>query len=195
MKKKKSDLKLTHYVYYDKKSGKILSVGNEKDDRYETGIRVEFKEVEGFLTNTWSFGDYLVGYKRDEEGNSSLGIVPATDQGYAFKSTVFEWITETDTDVECLVTWHAPNKSWRFSINKSLTNDHESILAPKLVFFVTLENDFDFLVRTIFIDLQDLVSSEYLDIPFDTNIENKIDKISISSKLVFKTYGLRIIHE
>lgn len=195
MKKKKSDLKLTHYVYYEKKSGKILSVGNEKDDRYEHGIKVEFKDVEGFLTNTWNFSDYLVGYKRDGDGNSQLGIVPATDQGYAFKNTVFEWITESDKDVECLVTWHKPTNAWQFSINKNITNDYESILAPKLVFFVTLENDFDFLVRTIFINLQDLVSSDFLSVPFVTNIENKIDKISISSKLVFKTYGLRIINE
>lgn len=195
MKKKKTNLKLTHYVYYDKKSGKILSVGNEENKQYEHGIQVEFKEIEGFLTGVWDFKDYLVGYKRDTEGNSQLGIVPATDQGYAFKNTVFEWISETDKEVECLVTWHKPSSSWKFSINKSLTHDYESILAPKLVFFITLEHDFDFLVRTIFIDLQDLISSEELSIPFTTNVENKIDKISISSKLVFKTYGLRIIHE
>jgi hypothetical protein len=32
-------------------------------------------------------------------------------------------------------------------------------------------------------------------VPFTTNFEQHSDKVSISSKLVFKTYGLRIIHE
>ena len=71
----------------------------------------------------------------------------------------------------------------------------DKVLTPKLVFFVTLETDFDFLIRTIFIDTQDLLSSKYLAIPFISTLETKIDKISISSKLVFQTYKLRIVHE
>jgi hypothetical protein len=63
------------------------------------------------------------------------------------------------------------------------------------IFFVTLENDFDFLVRTIFLQAVDLLSSEKLIVPFDSSLEHKINKISISSKLVFKTYGLKIIHD
>ncbi len=190
---KKSNL--THYVYYDKKSGQILSVGNEKDDRYEHGLRVAFEDVERFLTGEWHFRDYLIGYKRDADGTSTLAVVPNTDQGYAFKNNVFEWITETDKDCECLIIWNGPNKTWDFSINKKVTNTHNTVLAPKLVFFVTLENDFDFLVRTIFINLQDLISTDTLSIPFESTIETKIDKISISSKLVFKTYGLKVINE
>jgi hypothetical protein len=61
-----------------------------------------------------------------------------------------------------------------------------------LVFFVTLETDFDFLIRTIFVDSVDLISSKQISVPFTTKIEKRIDKISISSKLVFKTYGLKI---
>ena len=193
MSKKQSNL--THYIYYDKKSGRILSVGNEKDSKYESGIRVTFEDAENFLTGKWKFRDYLIGYKKDDDGVSYLGVVPNADQGYAFKGSVFEWITETSKDAECLVTWDLPNNCWRFSINKDVTSDHDTVLAPKLVFFVTLENDFDFLVRTIFINLQDLISSESLTIPFESNVERKIDKISISSKLVFKSYSLKVIYE
>ena len=72
---------------------------------------------------------------------------------------------------------------------------YDVVVAPKLVFFVTLENDFDFLLRTIFINLADLITSDVISFPFESNIEHKIDKISISSKLIFKSYGLRIIHD
>lgn len=185
-----------YYVFYEKRSGKILSVGNEKDSRFEYGIEVPYDDIEHLLTGEWHFRDYLVGYKRDVDGNSRLSIVPNTEQGYIFKNNIFEWITETKKKVECLVTWNGLNKCWEFSLDEKTRKAYsDTMLVPKLVFFVTLESDFDFLIRTIFIEALDLVSSEKVTIPFDSNIENKIDKISISSKLVFKSYGLRIINE
>jgi hypothetical protein len=186
---------LTHYVYFDKKTGHILSVGNESDTRYETGIRTTFLEVEGFLSGKWKFKDYLIGYKRNADGTSNLAIIQATDQGYAFKHNIFEWISETDENVECVVTWDGQNKQWKFKLDDRIKDYYDVVVAPKLVFFVTLEDDFDFLIRTIFVSLSDLITSNEIVVPFDSNIEHKIDKISISSKLVLKSYGLKIIHE
>ena len=51
------------------------------------------------------------------------------------------------------------------------------------------------IIRTIFISLQDLLASDKISIPFESKLENKIDKISISSKLVFKSYGLKVIND
>jgi hypothetical protein len=186
---------LTHYVYFEKKTGQILAVTNEVETKFEHAIRKSFDDIEGFLTGRWHFKDYLVGYKRNADGVSSLDVVPSTDLGYAFKNNVFEWITENDQQVECLVTWNGPKKTWNFKIDNRVKDYYDVIVSPKLVFFVTLEDDFDFLIRTIFISLSDLIASDVVSIPFASNIENKIDKISISSKLVFKSYGLRIQHE
>lgn len=183
---------LTHYVYFDKKTGQIFSVGNEPEPKFEHGIRVAFEDVEGFLVGRLKFKDYLVGYKRNQEGVSNLAIVPATDQGYGFKNNVFEWISETDENVECTVTWNGPRNRWDFEIDKKVKNYYDVVVAPKLVFFVTLEDDFDFLIRTIFVNLADLISTDVISIPFTNSMEKKIDKISISSKLIFKSYGLRI---
>lgn len=185
-----------YYVYYDKKTGKLLSVGNEKDPQYEYGIEVEFDEIESLLKGTAKFKDFLVGYKRLLDGTSKLAVVPNTEQGYTFKNNVFEWIGNATKSAECIVTWNGKDKSWEFSLSdKAKKIYQDSLLVPKLVFFVTLENDFDFLVRTIFLQAVDLMSSEKLIVPFSSNIEHRIDKISISSKLVFKTYGLKIIHD
>jgi hypothetical protein len=185
-----------YYVYYDKKTGKLLSVGNEKDSQYEYGIEVKFEEIESLLDGTARFKDYLVGYKRDVDGSSRLAVVPNTEQGYTFKNNVFEWITESNKATECIVTWNGKTKHWEFSLSDKAKNIYkDSILIPKLVFFVTLESDFDFLIRTIFLDAIDLISSEHILVPFESNIETKISKISISSKLVFKTYGLKVIYD
>lgn len=185
-----------YYVFYEKRSGRILGAGNEKDPRFEYGIEVPFEEVENLLNGKWNFRDYLIGYKREIDGSSRLSIVPNTEQGYTFKNNIFEWIVETKKNVECLVTWNGAKKCWEFSLDERVRQHYaDSMLVPKLVFFVTLESDFDFLIRTIFIESLDLISSEKITIPFESNIETKIDKISISSKLVFKNYGLRVIND
>lgn len=195
-KKKQLDLTPKYYVYYDRKTGALISVGNEKDDRYDHGIETTFDEVEKIIDGSWSMKDYVVSYKRQLDGTLKLAIIPNTDQGYIFKNSLFEWITEVNDKAECQVVWNGKNRCWDFSLSPAIKVVYsDSLLAPKLVFFVTLETDFDFLVRTIFVETIDLMSSAKLSVPFTTNFEQHSDKVSISSKLVFKTYGLRIIHE
>lgn len=195
-KKKQIDLTPKYYVYYDRKTGALISVGNEKDDRYDHGIETTFEEVENLITGSWSMKDYVVNYKRQLDGTLKLAIIPNTDQGYIFKNSLFEWITAVNDKAECQVVWNGIDNCWEFSLSPAIKTVYsDSLLAPKLVFFVTLETDFDFLVRTIFVETIDLMSSEKISVPFTTNFEQDSNKVSISSKLVFKTYGLRIINE
>lgn len=182
------------YVYYDKKTGKILSI-SMKDDSYEHGIKVSFEEVRELLIGTESFKDFLVGYKKGTDGKTKLGLVTNSDLGYAFKNNIFEWITLPAKNQECIVTWNKPNQCWEISLSEKIVSTYQDMLGQKLVFFVTLEHDFDFLIRTIFISLEELLAAKKIIVPFKSLVENKIDKISISSKIVFKSYGLRIIHE
>jgi len=69
------------------------------------------------------------------------------------------------------------------------------MVIPNLIFFVTIASDFDFLVRTISVDMQTLLSSTNFEVPFESTIEHQIDKISITSKLVFKSYRLQITND
>jgi hypothetical protein len=198
MAKKKSPIDLTpkYYVYYNRKTGNIVSVGNEKDPNLEDGIETTFDEVENLITGAWKFSDYIVNYKRQLDGTLKLAVIPNTDQGYIFKNSIFEWITEYNEKAECQVVWNGNKKCWDFSLSSAIKEVYsDALLAPKLVFFVTLETDFDFLVRTIFIETATLMTSEKVSIPFTTKIEHRSDKVSISSKLVFKTYGLKVINE
>jgi hypothetical protein len=185
-----------YYVYYDKKTGIILSVGNEANKSYEYGIESTWEEVENLINGTWLLKDFIVGYRRNPDGKSQLAVIPNSEQGYIFKNNIFEWITEPNEKAECTIIWNNKDKSWQFKLSEAVkTVYRDSLLTPRLVFFVTLETDFDFLIRTIFIETIDLFSSEYVRIPFESKVEHDIDKISISSKLVFKNYGLKVIHE
>lgn len=182
------------YVYYDKKTGKILSI-SMKDDTYEHGIKVPFDEVYDLLVGSASFSDYLVSYKKTPDGKTKLGLVVNSALGYAFKNNIFEWITSPAKNQECIVTWNSLDQCWEISLSEKVAATYQDMLSQKLVFFVTLEHDFDFLIRTIFISFEDLLASKKIIVPFKSSIEHKIDKISISSKIVFKSYGLRIVHE
>ncbi len=194
-KKKISTAPPKYYVYYDKKNGEILSVTNEKSDRYEYALITTFDEVEPFLTGTWAFRDYKVAYRTDTD-KRSLAILSNDFSGYVFRNSMFEWITEQDYETECIVRWHGPEKAWKFLLDDNFKKTYnDNILVSKVVFFVTLETDFDFLIRTIALDVDQLLDSKQIVVPFTSTIESKIEKISISSKLVFKSYKLEIINE
>jgi hypothetical protein len=55
-----------------------------------------------------------------------------------------------------------------------------------------LANDFDFLIRTIFINVQDLILLDKVEKIFESRLEKDITKISIASNIVFQSYGLKI---
>lgn len=187
--------KRKYYVYYDKKTGAILSATNEKSTVFEHGIEVEFSDIENLLNGSHNFKDYAVGHKRLADNATVMAIIPIGNDGYTFKNNVFEWISN-NPHAECIVEWNGPLKQWNISLSDAVKKTYKDyILTSKLVFFVTLESDLDFLVRTIYVDLQDLLDQTVINIPFTTSLEHKIDKISISSKLVFKSYGLKVTHE
>lgn len=185
-----------YYVYYDKKSGEIQSVSKSKNPKYEYGLETTYDEVENFLTGKWHFRDYIVGFKRLANNSTILSVIPIDDHSFSFKNNVYEWIEETKKETDVIVEWSSVTQSWHFYLGKKFKASYTgNILTPKLVFFVTLETDFDFLIRTIVVDTQELIAQEQVVVPFDSNVEHHIDKISIGSKLVFKSYGLRVTHE
>lgn len=185
-----------YYAYYNNKTGEILSVTNEKSSDYDYGIEITSYEANKLISGEWPFSGYIVGRKKQPNGTTIKCIMPIVDQDYVFRNNVFEWIEESDKFSELVVEWNLSKKLWSFSIDPSVKAHYEKeLLLSKLVFFITLENDFDFLIRTIFIDMQELLTSSKVSIPFTSNKETDITNISVSSKIVFKSYGLKILYE
>lgn len=184
-----------YYVYYDNKTGRILSVTNEVNSNYEYAIEPTNEEVNKLLTGEWSFLDYIVGYKRLADNTVIKAVVPVSDSEYSFRHNSFEWITEYNSNSEVLVEWNLPNNCWIISLSSEFKKTNNEIFVNKLLFFVTLETDFDFLIRTISIDARELLDADKISIPFVSKKELDIDTISISSKLAFKSYNLKITYE
>lgn len=192
---KKIDTPAMYYVYYDNKVGTIFSVTNERTDKYEYGLEVSFEDIEPFLTGAWNFNDYVVGHKKTPNNKVVRAIMPVVDQNYGFRNNVFEWIQPNTKNPEMVVEWSYPTQSWIFSLSSDFKEHTKELFTTKLLFFVTLTDDFDFLIRTIPIDATELLDNESVSIPFTSNLELDIKQISISSKLAFKTYNLKITYE
>jgi hypothetical protein len=182
-----------YYAYYDKSTGEVISITNEKSIVHDNGIEISETEFRTLVSGTEPFSKYRIGYSKTPNGKTELSLVPISEHGYSFRSNMFEWITDSPTDgCDLIVTWDRNKKHWEFSLSSECKDRVLTDLMPsQLVFFVTLETDFDFLIRTINLSTTDLVNSN-ITIPFNTNLENKIDKISIATKLLFNTYGLLI---
>ena len=167
-----------------------MSVGVEPNPHFEHYIIQPFETVEQLISGRRKFSEYVVSYKK-----SILAVVEKDYEGYVFKNNLYEWLKPSDENRDCMVEWNQVDRVWRFSLDKEYKEFvNERLLNQKLLFFVTLATDFDFLIRTIPLSVVDLVSEKFVEIPFDSNLENDIKKISISCKMTFKNYGLRIVH-
>lgn len=190
MKKKKTNLYIPeYYAYYDKATGRICSITNEKSVVYKHFIKIDIDEYTKFCNEEWLTEDYIV--------VAGKTLAALDGKSYDFKSSIFEWIIDPSTiDTDLSIVWNSPSQHWEFKLSKKSRNDiAELSTAGKLIFFVTLEHDFDFLVRTIVININDLVQVDKFIVPFASNLEKNIEKISISSVRTFKTYGLDIVYE
>ena len=54
-----------------------------------------------------------------------------------------------------------------------------------------MASDLNFLIRTITLRPTDLILDKII-VPFESTIETQIDKIALSTKIVFSSYGLKV---
>jgi len=181
------------FIHYDKKTGEIFSASNELNKSYST-IEINETEYSKFLNGEEKFCDYQVGYVRTADNQTVLAVSPRANQGYTFKNNVFEWIIDPpNKKTELTVTWDNVTSQWIFSLSDACKERLEENVSNELLpFFVMLANDFDFLIRTISISMQDLYAFKEIKKPFESRLEKDITKISIASSIVFQSYGLKI---
>jgi hypothetical protein len=113
---------------------------------------------------------------------------------YNLKSKSFVWVKDKVTELsEFVVEWNSTDKTWTFLITD---RGRQFLSGPQydstIVVFITLETDFDFLIRSFYLRIHDLLKSGKIVYDFESNIENKINNISVVTKKMFNAYGLKI---
>ena len=172
----------TYRCYFDIKTGDILAISNEESSQYESGIIIDYPLYEKFVTGMEQFKDWVVTRTKNPDSESGLELVPRMQQELFFKNNMFEWITAKSTKkTELTVHWSPNENMWIFLISNKVRQQYYDNKYPMetLTFFITLETDFDFLVRTITINIKDLVLDKVC-VPFISSVEEKIDKIFFS---------------
>jgi len=184
------------YAYYDVETKQLLSITNEKINLYKDYLEVDYDTYERLVSGKEKFSDYLLGLVKEGE-TTSLQLISAVEQAYNFKNTMLEVVTENSVkDPELLVEWNGPKKEWNFFLSAAAKSRLTVKLDnAKVLFFIILENDYDFLIRTIIIDSNDLFSKQCIGVAFESDFELKIDKINIATKLIFESQKLRIIND
>ena len=178
-----------YYVYYKKNTGEIISVSNEINSSHEYGIEVDSCVATPFLNGECKFTDFVVGID-----NGTLGVISVEEDISRRRTNLFEQIAlvtpelESDLDIH----WDESGKQWVFVISDNCRQQLKvsSKIVKNLVFFVTMASDLNFLIRTIVLSPADLISDRVV-VPFESTMETKIDKLSLSTKIVFASYGLK----
>ena len=185
--------KHTYRIYFDIGTGELLAASNEFKPEYDYSLIVSYEQYDA-LVSTGNFKDWAVTKTNTVDNEYGVELVRKEFQGQAFRNHMFEWISDSPKkNTELTVHWDEYNKQWIFIVSDNTRKKYyDGKITTKIVkIFITLQNDLDFLIRTIDIKLHDL-SADKVIVPFITTLESQIDKISISSKTVFDSYGLKV---
>ncbi len=187
-------VKPVYRIYFNLETGELLAAANEVRPEYDHSLIVQYSQYEEFVSGNEEFKNWSAVKTKTFDNEYGVELVRKEFQGHTFRNNMFEWIVDPPTKTtELIVHWDELNNQWIFMIsNGARQRYYDKQIATKIIkFFITLENDFDFLIKTIDIELHDLLSDKVI-VPFTTTLESQIDKISISSKTVFDSYGLKV---
>jgi hypothetical protein len=182
------------YVYYDKDNGTITALANGiiSTPGFDNYIEIPPVMHERLSNGDENINQWMVSSVTIPNNEPVLELIPRKFKGLNFKNNSFDLILDTPLDTtELVVEWSGPTKHWVISLapNIQTTIMGKHFTTDKLSFFVVLENDFDFLIRSIYISPYELADKKVY-IPFSTKLEENIDNIAVVTRKIFNSYGL-----
>lgn len=195
LKKSPPTVELQYFAYYDPDTEQILAVTNEPVSNYTHWAVITSSQHRDIMKGTVNLRDCLIDRYIKADGNIEAKLI--TKQLYeefTFKNKSFTWINDAPADsTEFVVEYNKQDRQWTFAITQAgRDNLADKSMNNTLVFFVMLETDFDFLIRTVYLQIYDLLRTDKIRIDFESEIENRIELLSIASKTFFNSYGLKI---
>lgn len=184
-----SNVPVLYKVYFDKDTGNILSITNEDNIEFTNSIEVEYDLVKEFFINNKSINDYKVIF------------VDQTTPAIVNKNTNDVDIIMIE-EVELTNNWdntftienYPILKKWGFQIRpdqKEILQKYNLNTAVEI--FVVNPDDLNFLIRSIKVNLSDLLYNDKFFIAFNTEKELSNNKIFV--KKFFKTTGYQVLYD
>jgi hypothetical protein len=104
----------------------------------------------------------------------------------------FNAIRDTAIAQTLIIEW--TRLGWKFILD---IDQFESAVRidGQLVFYVTAEDNQEYIIRTIHIDFEQLLNTGTVLVEFTTAREHLPDTVVLMTRMIFESYGLRITHE
>lgn len=185
----------TYYAYFNPETEKFFSSSNVLDLSFTHYAIIREDDHRDICSGKLKLADCILDKHVDFDGSIVYKLLtPQLFNEFDFKNKLLAWVTDEPADnTEFIMEFNKADKQWVFYV----TDNGRKILDgamydSTLVFFVMLETDFDFLVRTFYIKLHDILKAGKIVYDFESKMEDSIQHLSISTRRFFNSYGLRI---
>jgi hypothetical protein len=175
-------------VYYLEDTGEIYSITNEILSVDCQNVEIEFEKIEKFLTGK----DNFVFYRLEFDEEDAIKFVNKRESPVLFKSNIIEYVRlNAHNNAVLQVTWTA--SGWLFKLDKAFAGTPRGkSVNSKLNFFVTKENNINYLIRSIEITLKNLLAHDSVLIDFTDAREKDVYTLAMFTLPFFETYGMTI---
>jgi hypothetical protein len=185
----------TYYAYFNPETEQFISASNTYNSEFSHYVVITKQDHRDICSGKLKLADLILDKTVEFDGTITYSLITTQLQNaFNFQNTLLEWVSEPPVnDTEFTIEWNKADRQWVFYI---LDNGRAILEGPMydstLVFFVMLETDFDFLIRTFYIKLHDILKAGKLVYNFESKSEDDIGKLSISTRRLFNSYGLKI---
>lgn len=186
------------YVVFDKDTGAILSIGNEKDDTTNY-ITAPLSEVLSLKQGVEPLTNYAVQYNPKTKDLELTSIFEQVLDLQSVNEFIYEIPEKEINDTDIDLVQDIPNACWKIKIGKGLKQSIKSKgvnLNSNMMFSVTEKGDPNILYKTLSAHIGQALSDNYYIVPFTMPFESTPCPISVYTARKFDTYRLtRIFNE
>jgi hypothetical protein len=184
-----------YYAYFNPETEQFFSSSNVLDSSLTHYAVIKEDDHRDICSGKIKLVDCILDKQVDFDGSIVYKLLtPQLYNEFNFQNTLLEWVSNSTTsDTNFVIEWNKSDRQWIFYV----TDEGRKILDGSmydstLVFFVMLETDFDFLVRTFYIKLHEILKAGKIVYDFESKMEDNIHELSISTRRFFNSYGLKI---
>lgn len=183
------------YVSFEKDTGRILSISNERDS---TGNLIEapLAEVKSLLEGKEPFSNYAVEYNAKTKTLEFANRFEHVFDHFSVNDFIYELPEEEIKDPDILLIQDIPNTCWKIQIGKDLKQNLRSkgvSLNTGMMFSITAKADPNVLYKTLSVHFGTVVNDNYCIVPFSMPFEMEKESVSVYTSRRFDTYQFKRI--
>jgi len=184
-----------YYAYFNPETEKFFSSSNVLDSSITHYAKITEDDHRDICSGKLKLADCILDKQVDFDGSIIYKLLtPQIYNEFNFQNTLSVWVSDSpNSNTNFVIEWNKLDRQWMFYVTDEGRKTLDGgMYDSTLIFFVMLETDFDFLIRTFYIKLHDILKLGRLGFDFESKMEDNIHALSISTRRFFNSYGLKI---